>query len=86
MAQSNQNATANDVQNAVDAALVGRVAVKLPQFWPDKARLWFVQAEALFTLGKITTEETKFAHIVTMLDSSTADQAIDILTELPEAP
>ena len=58
MAESN----ANNVQYDADAQ-VGRIAVKLPQFWPDKARLWFVQAEAQFTLGKITAEKTKFAYV-----------------------
>ena len=66
MAESNQNANAYNIQNDADAP-IGRIAVKLPQFWPDKARLWFVQAEAQFTLGKITAEKTKFAHLVTML-------------------
>ena len=70
----NQNVTAGDVQNAVDNALAAAVSVKLPPFWPEKARLWFVQAEAHFTIKRITTEETKFAYVVTMLDSSTADQ------------
>ena len=43
--------------------MASTVAVKSPQFWPDKARLWFVQAVALFTLGKITAEKTKFAYV-----------------------
>ena len=87
MAESNANPNPNIVQNDDNAdAQVSRIAVKLPQFWPDKARLWFVQAEAQFTLGKITAEKTKFAHVVTMLDSSTADQVLDILIEPPEAP
>ena len=88
MAESNANPNVQNDANA-DAQvgrIVGRIAVKLPQFWPDKARLWFVQAEAQFTLGKITAEKTKFAHVVTMLDSSTADQVLDILIEPPENP
>ena len=60
--------------------------MKLPQFWPDKARLWFVQAEAQFTLGQVTAEKTKFTHVVTMLDSSMADQVLDILIDPPENP
>ena len=84
MAGSNANP---NVQNDANAdAQVGRIAVKLAPFWPDKASLWFVQAEAQFTLGKITAEKTRFAHVVTMLDSSTADQVLDILIEPPENP
>ena len=79
------NAGPNDQNDAAEAQ-VGRIAVKLAKFWPDKASLWFVQAEAQFTLGQITQEKTKFAHVVTMLDSSTADQVLDILIEPPENP
>ena len=84
--ESNQNITADDVQNAVSTAMAAAVSMKLPPFWPDKTRLWFAQAEAQFTIKKITTEQTKFAYIVTMLDSNTADQALDIITEPPAAP
>ena len=62
-------------------AQVGHVAVKLTKFWPDKASLWFVQAEAQFNLGHVTREQTKFSHTVTMLDSTTAEQVLDILTD-----
>ena len=37
-------------QNDAAEAQVNRIAVKLAKFWPDKASLWFVQAEAQFTL------------------------------------
>ena len=89
MAEASPNPNAGpspnaNVQNDADDVQVGIITVKLPKFWRDKASLWFVQAEAQFTLGQITAERTKFAHVVTMLDSSTADQVLDILIEPPE--
>lgn len=38
-------------QVATTSAQVNRVSVKLPPFWKDKPSLWFVQAEAQFSLG-----------------------------------
>ena len=86
-AGTSNNLTADDVTNTVNDALAAVVGtVKLPQFWPDKTRLWFVQADAQFTIKKITTEPTKFAHVVTMLDSTMAEQIMDILTDPPANP
>ena len=55
-------ATAEEVQNALGAAMAAAVSVKLPPFWPDKTDLWFAQAEAQFTIKNITTEKTKYAY------------------------
>ena len=65
-------------------AKVSTVSVKLPPFWPDKAALWFAQAEAQFLLRGITADKTKFAHVMTMLDSSTAEYAMDLIRTPPD--
>ena len=64
---------------ASEAARISAVSIKLPPFWPDKTRLWFAQAEAQFLLKHITEQRTKFAHVLSMLDSRTAEQAMDII-------
>ena len=69
---------------AADAARVAAVSVKLPPFWPDKAQLWFAQAEAQFTIRNITASKTKYAHAMTMLDSKSAELAMDIIVASPE--
>ena len=79
-------ATAEQVQNALGAATAAAVSIKLPPFWPDKTDLWFAQAEAQFTIRNITAEKTKYAYLVTMLDSQTAAQAMDLIRTPPEAP
>ena len=63
---------------------VSTVSVKLPPFWPTKAVLWFVQAEAQFLLRSITADKTKFTHVMTMLDSSTAEYAMDLIRTPPD--
>ena len=65
-------------------AKVSAVSVKLLPFWPDKAALWFAQAEAQFLLRGITADKTKFAHVMTMLDSSTAEYAMDLIRTPPD--
>jgi hypothetical protein len=59
------------------------VSIKLPPFWPDKTDLWFAQAEAQFTIKNITAEKTKYSYVVTMLDSKTAAQVMDIIKDPP---
>ena len=59
------------------------VSVKLPPFWPDKVKLWFAQAEAQFVIRGITVEQTRFAHVVSMLDSKSAEFAMDIIENPP---
>ena len=64
-------------------ARVSAVSVKLPPFWPDKVKLWFAQAEAQFVIRGITVEQTRFAHVVSMLDSKSAEFAMDIIESPP---
>ena len=66
------------------AAFLG--TVKLPEFWPDNTDLWFVRADAQFRMKKVTAEQTKFDHVITMLDSKTAAQVMDILVSPPDQP
>ena len=63
----------------VEAARVSAVSVKLPPFWSDKTTLWFAQAEAQFALRNITEQRTKFNHVLAILDSRTAERAMDII-------
>ena len=81
-------ATVEDLIKTLDDTLkearIAAVSVTLPTFWPDKAVLWFTQAEAQFLLRNITADKTKFAHVLTMLDSKTAEHAMDIIEAPPD--
>ena len=61
----------------------GKTAVKLANFWPEEADLWFSRAEASFQIGNVTTEVSKFSNVVAHLDSSTAALAGDIVKTVP---
>lgn len=61
----------------------------LPQFWGSKPELWFQMAEAKFNIAspKVTKEETRFYHVLTVLPPEIATEVSDIITKPhPNAP
>jgi hypothetical protein len=46
--------------------------------------MWFAQAEAQFLLAGITTERTKFHHVISQLDHRYAAEVRDIITSPPQ--
>ncbi|XP_078486370.1 uncharacterized protein LOC144744887 [Ciona intestinalis] len=60
------------------------VAVKLPAFWCSQPRVWFLQSESQFQLKRVTTDKTKFYHVVSALDQDTACRLMDILEQPPD--
>jgi hypothetical protein len=63
---------------------VCRVAVRLPPFWPERPAVWFAQAEAQFALAGISSEKTKFFHVISQLDHRCVARLEDIITSPPE--
>ena len=55
------------------------IALKLPHFWADGAKLWFAQAESQFAIKNINNEQTKHHHVITALPNEIAVQLIDFL-------
>lgn len=73
---------------AVQAATAGAnaVAVKLPTFWPQKPRSWFIPVEAQFRRAGITQEQTMFDHVLAVLDPETCDRISDVAEDPGETP
>lgn len=63
--------------------LVHRIQLKVPPFWKKNPQLWFLQLEAQFTTSNITTEQTKFNHIVGVIDTDILDYVSDIVLAPP---
>ncbi|XP_078051743.1 uncharacterized protein LOC144477887, partial [Augochlora pura] len=59
------------------------VGVHSAKYWPEKPALWFAQLDAQFSLRGITSEETKYCHVVSQLDAKTAQEIEDILLAPP---
>jgi hypothetical protein len=49
------------------AVTLAAVSIKLPTFWADNPEDWFRQAEAQFDLSNVTTQRTKFHHVLVVL-------------------
>ncbi|XP_064472586.1 uncharacterized protein LOC135387161 [Ornithodoros turicata] len=67
------------MQESSSTSNVNRVAVRLPPFWPANPTIWFVQVECQFQLAGITTQATKYQHVVSVLPPEVASDVTDIL-------
>ena len=70
---------------AVPPAAVSSVSIKLPPFWTTRPEVWFRQVEAQFATRSppITTDLTKFNHVVAALDNVTAGEVEAIILSPP---
>ncbi|KAL0820711.1 hypothetical protein ABMA28_006540 [Loxostege sticticalis] len=59
------------------------VASKIPDFWPENPRLWFVQVEAILTPQK-TSDINMYYMVVAKLNKEAIQQVADILSKPPE--
>ncbi|XP_073841482.1 uncharacterized protein [Musca autumnalis] len=56
---------------------------KLPPFWKENPKLWFMQVEAIFAISGITRDETNFQYVVANIDSNFLPHICDILESPP---
>nr|XP_042902991.1 uncharacterized protein LOC122270291 [Parasteatoda tepidariorum] len=62
---------------------IARITVKPPPFWRANPELWFRQIESQFTLAGVTTESTKFHHVVSALQPEELAIISDIVISPP---
>ncbi|XP_055387951.1 uncharacterized protein LOC129616354 [Condylostylus longicornis] len=79
-ADSNPFSPATEIKHEVDS-----VRVRLPPFWSANPATWFIQAEAQFTVYRITSSDTKYCLTVSALPPDTLDSVIDILNNPPSS-
>ena len=68
--------TAAPVNVKVEAAAV---SIKLPPFWAADSELWVSQVEAQFAIRNITSQNTKFYHVVGSLTPEVATEVRDVI-------
>lgn len=62
---------------------VCRVGVRIPPFYPTKPAIWFAQIEGQFAIANITSDATKFYHVISQLEPPYADEVEDIIISPP---
>lgn len=60
-----------------------RVGVKTPAFNADDPLLWFAQLEGQFALSNITTDNTKFYHVLAQLEPQHSAEVRDLIVDPP---
>ena len=51
----------------------------MPTFWSKSPAVWFVQAEAQFTLARITSDISRFNYVLTSLPEDVIESIIDYI-------
>lgn len=74
--------TSPATSNGAELATV-TVSSRIPEFWCDQPRLWFVQCEAILGPQKLS-DEARFNLVVAKLGKDVIQQVSDILLKPPE--
>ena len=65
------------------ADLLNAVAVKLPLFWPDNIKTWFVQTESQFRLKGVSVSQTTFEYCVHSMMQEVAVKVLNLIKNPP---
>lgn len=57
--------------------------LKLPPFWNSRPDLWFIQVESQFRIRGITTNATKYDHLVSCLPTDIIELVSDFISNAP---
>ncbi|XP_064465246.1 uncharacterized protein LOC135376678 [Ornithodoros turicata] len=85
MAQPPAPTTSSASDDASVSSSIQHYTMRLPPFWSHNPCVWFLQVECQFALGGITSQLTKFRHVVSVLPQDVAAQVVDILSAPPAA-
>ena len=72
-----------DPPAAAGSEIATVTSMKLPPFWPSDPELWFAQVEAQFACRRVTSQQTRFDHVVASLSPEFATEVRDLLIKPP---
>ncbi|KAH7957976.1 hypothetical protein HPB51_028039 [Rhipicephalus microplus] len=73
----------SDEEGPLSSPTTNASELKLPQFLPKISRVWFSQIEDRFELRRITSQQSKYLHLVLALPPDIADTVDDVLSSTP---
>lgn len=56
---------------------------KLPTFWSNMPEIWFIQVEQIFSLNRITSDDSKYRNVIAVLPQETMANVLDLLRNPP---
>lgn len=62
---------------------VCKIGVRIPPFWPEEPEIWFAQIEGQFAISGITSDATKFHHVVSQLENKYSREVKDLIIKPP---
>lgn len=70
--------------NGESTQAITGLGIKIPPFWDSDPTMWFALLEAQFKTKSITTEGTKFTHIIASLQPEIATEVRDLILNPPK--
>lgn len=77
MAQNDLNVGGDTTANPSPS--VATVSIKPPPFWKDMPAIWFDRLEAQFHLAHITSQQTRFYHVLSVLEGDVIRLVTDVI-------
>lgn len=81
---SDQMPLSEDAEDATGTMIASSGTFRLPSFWSTEPALWFLQAESQFANRGITSQKTRYHHVVSALSVSDMAEVRDVLRNIPQ--
>ena len=64
-------------------AEISAISIKIPPYWSQDPMIWFAQVESQFATRGISTERTRYDHVVAALPQEVAMEVRDVIVNPP---
>lgn len=80
----NSDTETNDTKSEITRSQLDQLKLRLPTFWAKSPTAWFIQAEAQFSLARISSDISRYNHVLTSLPEDVIDSIIDYIQSPPQ--